>query len=335
MIPRSPEMSEGGTNPIIPVIRLEGDPERTAQLLRSTLTNVGFFYLEKHGLSEAFLDSVMAQSRKLFDLSLGSKEALKDRVMSRGYTAMEEETLDPARQKKGDTKEGFYIGANIPRDDPRYNPGKLKGPNCWPSPELTKGEMKSQACQEFRSVMEEYYEKLSNIGFRVSQLVARALELDEHHFDGFFKQPMSAIRLLHYAKETSNPQNGIFACGAHSDYGMMTLLLTDQQAGLQIHYKGEWIDVPPRRNAFVVNIGDMLERWSNGLFKSTLHRVLTSGEAERYSIPFFYEPDFDTEVVCLPTTCSAENPAKYPTITSGQYLLSKYNDTHADFSPQE
>lgn len=81
--------------------------------------------------------------------------------------------------------------------------------------------------------------------------------------------------------------------------------------------------------------GDMLERWSNGLFKSTLHRVITSGEAERYSIPFFYEPDFDTSVTCLPTCCSSENPPKYPPVVSGQYLLNKYKQSHSGFEPNE
>ena len=81
--------------------------------------------------------------------------------------------------------------------------------------------------------------------------------------------------------------------------------------------------------------GDMLERWSNGLFESTLHRVVTAGESERYSIPFFYEPNFDTLVECLPTCWSPENPAKYRPITSGQHLLDKYNETHADFQPDE
>lgn len=144
---------------------------------------------------------------------------------------------------------------------------------------------------------------------------------------------MRSIRLLHYANEKSSPDKGVYACGAHSDYGMITLLLTDDQPGLQINFQNEWIDVPPRPDAFIVNLGDMLERWSNGLFQSTMHRVLTSGEKERYSIPFFYEPNFDAEVKCLPTCCSPENPPKYPPITSGQHLLNKYKETHADFKP--
>ena len=101
---------------------------------------------------------------------------------------------------------------------------------------------------------------------------------------------------------------------------MITLLATDDTPGLQILTKdGTWMDVPPKENAFIVNIGDMLERWSNGLYKSTVHRVLTSGEKERYSMPFFFEPSFDTVVECLPVCCSKDNPPKFPPTTSGKF----------------
>lgn len=215
---------DGDKTNSIPVIRMDDpDLDKTAKLLRSTCVDVGFFYLEGHGMSKGFLDNVMDESRALFKLSMQSKEKLKDPVMSRGYTAMEEETLDPARQKKGDTKEGFYIGAEISKADSRYNPTKLRGPNCWPTPDsVVNGEMSAIECNEFRCVMETYFEKMSSLGFRVTQLLARALELDANYFDDFFREPMRVIRLLHYAQETSAPEDGIFACGAHSDYGMIS-----------------------------------------------------------------------------------------------------------------
>jgi isopenicillin N synthase-like dioxygenase len=118
--------------------------------------------------------------------------------------------------------------------------------------------------------METYYSQMCQLSFRVSQLLALAIGLDEHYFDDAFQEPLASIRLLHYAAVESRPQEGIFACGAHSDYGMITLLLTDDNKGLQILTKSnEWIDAPPMPGAFVVNLGDMLERWTNGLFRST------------------------------------------------------------------
>ena len=315
----------------IPIISLDDpDQEKTVQALRTACKEVGFFYLQGHGIEPKTIESVMEQSQRLFALSVSTKKLISDPTISRGYTGMEEETLNPAMQKKGDTKEGFYIG----RDDPKYNPAKLSGPNCWPTTETTP---EMEDCDEFRKIMEAYFDQISHVGIRVVRLIALAIGLPEDFFDASFTEPMAALRLLHYAAEKSEPDEGIYACGSHSDYGMVTILLTDSNPGLQILTKqGLWIAAPPVKDCFIVNLGDMLERWTNGMFKSTKHRVLTAGDVERYSIPFFYEPNFDTRVECLDMCCSADsNPAKYPPTTSGQHLLDKYKQTHADFSPTD
>lgn len=317
----------------IPLLRLDGDKAATAAKLRETCIDVGFFYLQGHGIDEDLQARVFEQSKKLFALSEASKRAMSDPVMSRGYTAMEEETLDPEVQKCGDTKEGFYIGNDIPIDDPLYYPAKLRGPNQWPSQSKTPDMEDPDA---FAKVMKEYHAAMSKLALQVVRWLALALELDENYFDKDFVNPIASLRLLHYAATESKPEEGVYACGAHSDYGMITLLLTDDNPGLQILTKdNEWIDAPPIPNTFVVNLGDMLERWSNGLFRSTRHRVLTAGDRERYSIPFFFEPTFDAVVECLESCCSPENPPKYPSTTSGQHLIGKYKQTHADFKPVE
>ena len=318
----------------IPSIQLDNtDVDTLVTDLRSACVHVGFFYLENHGISPALIQQVMDQSKLLFDLPLEEKQLISDKSMSRGYTAIEEETLDPERQKKGDSKEGFYIGKDVPADSPEYDPTKLTGPNQWPSPEKCPS-MKD--CQAFQDVMNEYRSECIRVGSRLVQLVALAIGLDENFFDEAFADPLTTLRLLRYAKEISEPDEGIFACGAHSDYGMLTLLLTDENPGLQILTKDDtWIDVPPRPTAFVVNLGDMLERWTNGLFRSTVHRVLTNGTAERYSLPCFFDPHFDTDVRVLDVCCSEDNPPKYPPTSTGQHLLDKYKQTHADFAPQQ
>ena len=145
---------------------------------------------------------------------------------------------------------------------------------------------------------------------------------------------MALLRLLHYTAQISSPSSGLFAAGEHSDYGMITLLATDHNSGLQIFdskRSKQWIDVPPREGHFIVNLGDMLQRWSNDLFVSTLHRVVNSSGVERFSIPFFFEPNFDCMVSCLPTCCSAEYPPKYAPVTSGRYLMARYQETHKSF----
>lgn len=222
-----------------------------AEKISTTCREVGFFYLEGHGLAPEEIDAVFRESRALFALPTEEKTQLSDRVMSRGYTAMQEETLDPARQTEGDTKEGFYIGRDIPKTDPRYDPSKLRGPNQWPT---------KAALPAFRTTMEEYHSKITNLAMRVVRLIAEGLGLGPSHFDEDFQDSIATLRLLHYAKRESNPEAGVYACGAHSDYGILTLLLTDENPGLQIHHMGKWIDVPPRPHSFIVNIGG---KWEN------------------------------------------------------------------------
>lgn len=144
---------------------------------------------------------------------------------------------------------------------------------------------------------------------------------------------MAALRLLRYGAVKSDIQSGVFGAGAHTDYGLITLLSTDENPGLQIFLQGEWIDVPPRADAFIVNIGDMGERWTNGVFQSTRHRVVNLTGKERYSVPFFYEPNYSCSVACFPSCVSASNPAKYAPTTSGEHLVEMYRQTHAAFEP--
>ena len=321
--------------PEVPTIRLDGNSEEEiASELRAACMNTGFFYLENHPISQAVIHEVMTASKEFFDLPLSEKQSLSDHIMSRGYTAMGEETLDPANQRVGDTKEGYYIGQDVSADSPLYNPAKLSGPNIWP------GENSCSTIKDYpkwKCIMQNYFSECSSLGFLLTQYIALALGLDKHYFDPYFSEnPLAALRLLHYSREKSAPEEGIFACGAHSDYGMLTLLLTDESAGLEIKtLDGKWVPVSPRKGAFIVNLGDMLERWTNGMFMSTVHRVVGTGTADRYSIPFFYEPSFDTVVECLESCCDENNPPKYRKTTSGKHLLEKYMQTHADFSPDE
>ncbi|KAG6572739.1 gibberellin 2-beta-dioxygenase [Phytophthora cinnamomi] len=155
----------------------------------------------------------------------------------------------------------------------------LHGPNVFPD---------ASAFPTFRATMETYHAAMCALGFGVAQLFAEAAG-HKGRFDGpgMFDKPMAALRLLHYAPEKSD-----------------------------IRHDGQWVDVPSRADAFVVNIGDMAERFTNGRFRSTLHRVVNTSGQERYSVPFFDEPNFMCVVECFPSSVSAENPAKYPPTTT-------------------
>lgn len=342
---------------VIPTICLNDDDESeedptTIQAVRTACRETGFFYLTGHGVSTDLTESVLAQSRAFFELPVAEKQAVADPTLTRGYTALREEQLDATSSSSigsgGDTKEGFYISVNdIAVTDARYNPAKLAGPNQWPTAALCPSLTDPIA---FRTILTEYLTAVTRVANRVVRLLAASLGLDSHAFDDAFvhSDPMATLRLLHYEPTVSDVAAGLFGCGAHTDYGMITLLLTDHHEGLQIYYNknsektddnndtGVWIPVPPKPHCLIVNLGDMLERWTNGMYRSTLHRVVIhkNDGGDRYSVPFFFEPSFDTVVECLPQCCNAtHNPPRYPPTTSGQHLLEKYKSTHADFTP--
>ncbi|XP_058104373.1 2-oxoglutarate-Fe(II) type oxidoreductase hxnY isoform X2 [Magnolia sinica] len=297
----------------LPCIDLSS-PDRisTAESIRQACLDYGFFYLVNHGIEDEMLKQVFDESRKFFSMPLQKKMRLARSKEHRGYTALYSETLDPSIQSKGDLKESFYIGP--------MEGGNL---NQWPS---------EGVLPHWRATMESYHEKILAVGKRLLSLIALALNLDE----SFFEQvgaPMGWVRLLHYPGELAVSDTGTYGASAHSDYGMITLLATDGVQGLQICREKDkvprvWEDVPHANGAFIVNIGDMLERWTNCLFRSTLHRVIATGQ-ERYSVAFFLDPNSDCMVECLESCCSEACPPKFPPIRSGDYLQERLRLTYA------
>lgn len=307
------------------------DPDitKSVSLLKQACLDSGFFYVVDHGISQEFMDEVFAQSKKLFDLPLDEKMKLLRNEKHRGYTPMLDETLDRDNQVDGDYKEGYYIGVEVPEEDPKAEK-PFFGPNTWPSVDLLPG---------WREIMEQYHSEVLRVAKEVARIIALALGLDANFFDQpeMLGEPIATLRLLHYdAGKVSNPLKGIYGAGAHSDFGLITLLATDDVVGLQICKDREaqpqiWEYVAPVKGGFIVNLGDMLERWSNCIFRSTLHRVVVHGQ-ERYSIAYFIEPNHECLVECLPSCTSEANPAKFPPITCAAYLSQRYKDTHADLS---
>ncbi|KAI9994638.1 hypothetical protein PInf_011388 [Phytophthora infestans] len=283
-----------------------------AEELRRACTDVGFFYLVNHGISDALKAQVYKEMATFFSQPLEEKQKVLANKYMRGYTLMNEETLDPSVQTRGDTKEGYYICRHVPLDSDEMKL-PLHGPNVFPD---------KAKLPTFQETMETYHVAMCELGFNVAKLFADAAG-EKGKFDGpgMFDKPMAALRLLHYAPEKSDVDNGVFGAGAHTDYGLITLLSTDMTGGLQIFHEDKWVDVPPH----------MAERFTNGIFKSTLHRVVNVSGKERYSVPFFYEPNFTCQVECFPSCVSEESPAKYPPTTSGQHLVDMYKQTHASF----
>lgn len=324
------------------LVDLQADDSIAAEQLGEACRHVGFMQVVNHGVDTATLEALFEHSRRLFDLPEHVKRVYlaTSENGNRGWTPMGAETLDPANQTEGDTKEGWYVGLATPVPESpqsiafaaRHAAGGegwisdhvLCAPNVWPTEAEVPG---------FRDVALQYIDTVCDIGRRVNRLVAMALGAPPTSFDQAFQTPLAALRLLHYAAVPSDADNGLLGAGAHCDYGQLTFLATDGSPGLQVEDPdaGVWIDVQAQPGAFVVNVGDMLARWSNDEFRSTRHRVvLPPGTGERYSAALFFEPEFYTKVKPLPSCC-IDHPAQYDEVTSGEYLLSKYMATHDNF----
>lgn len=280
----------------------------------------GFFYIKGHPIKAERIDELSGHAQRFFALPAAEKLEI-DITKSqhhRGYGAVATEQLDPSQPC--DLKETFDMGFHMPDEHPEVLAGKpLRGPNRHPTQIGT-----------WQPLLEAHYRDMQALSCTLLRAIAMALEIEDDFFDKRFIEPISVFRMIHYpprATATSADQQG---AGAHTDYGCITLLHQDQAGGLQVqNVNGDWIDAPPITGTYVVNIGDMMARWSNDRYKSTPHRVISPLGVDRYSMPFFAEPHPDTEISCLPGCHSDDNPPKYPSTTCSQYMLSRFAETYA------
>jgi isopenicillin N synthase-like dioxygenase len=290
----------------------ESDPaslSRIAAEVGAACRDVGFFYVVNHAVDKDLIAGAFAQSRRFFSLPLADRQALAiERIGgNRGYSGILHEALDPGRGP--DMKEAFNVGLEIAPDDPELLSGKpFRSLNAWPD------------LPGFRETLLAYYDACAALGARLHRAFARDLGLRLDFFDDKFDRPMATLRSLHYPAPPhgSDPRTG---AGAHTDYGNLTLLATDDVGGLEIRARtGEWIDAPVVPGAFVVNIGDCLMRWTNDIYVSTPHRVINRSERERYSIAFFYDPNPDAIVETIPSCVRQGERVRYPPILAADYL---------------
>ena len=279
----------------------------------------GFFYITGHGIPPERIDALLAAAKAFF--ALPEAEKLKIDITRtahhRGYGAIATEQLDPTQPS--DLKETFDMGFHMAADHPEVLAGKpLRGPNRHPE------------LPGWAALMEQHYADMQALAQTLLRAIALALGIERDFFDARFAEPISVFRMIHYPPRHTARSADQPGAGAHTDYGCVTLLYQDDAGGLQVrNVNGEWIDAPPIAGSFVVNIGDMMARWSNDRYTSTPHRVISPLGVHRYSMPFFAEPHPDTEISCLPNCSSADNPPKYPPVTSAEYLLSRFDDTYA------
>jgi isopenicillin N synthase-like dioxygenase len=309
----------------IPVIDIAplvaGDPVGEVEVARSVggaCRGIGFFYITGHGIAPATRARVFDVAAAFFAAPAQVKDAaaFSGTGGNRGYIRLGAERLDPA--KPPDVKEAFNIGLELAPDDPDLIAGKLfRAPNVWP------------AVAEFRAVMLDYFERMWRLGVLLHRAFARDLGLDPAFFADRFRKPMATLRLLHYPPSDAPLAEGQLGAGAHTDYGNVTLLATDAVGGLVVRDRdGRWRDAPVIADAFVCNIGDCLMRWTNDIYVSTPHKVVSPPGRDRFSVAFFLDPDPDAIVACLPTCAGPERPARYPAVTASDFLRSRLEPTY-------
>ena len=289
------------------------DPEGFARSLGATCRETGFFLLTGHGIAPELIAQVFAGAQGFFALPETAKRPLSiaSNPHNRGWAYLGSESLDESSGQI-DRKEAFNIGLDLGPDDPRVLRGEpFRGVNLWPD------------LPEFRPVMLAYFNAVWGLGVALLEPAARDLGMPPQHFAPHFDAPMATLRLLSYP--AASGVEGEIGAGAHTDYGALTLLLTDGAPGLQVRPRGgDWQDVPHVPGAFVVNIGDCLMRWTNDIYVSTPHRVLPPPRP-RQSVAFFLDPNPDAQITALPGT----GAAKYAPTTGAAYLQSRLSATYA------
>jgi len=311
---------------LVPVVDLQ-DPDAPA-LIDTACRSVGFLSIVNHGVPAGVVDAMRSASEQFFGLPMEAKAALHPErpEINRGYAAKGSEGLSYSLgvdDSPPDLFEAFNIGPDVlPEGDPAYEAERhrLFAPNIWP-----------EHPAELRPALVAYFAEMQRLTDHLVWLFALALGLDPEFFAVRSRHPVQTMRVLNYERAPGEPEpvDGQQRMGAHTDYGIVTVLYADPVPGLQIVGPDDrWHDVIPTEGAFLVNLGDQLSQWTNDRWRSTLHRVVppersAEGPARRRSVAFFHDGDYDALVECLPTCTTADNPPRYPPVLAGDHLMAK------------
>ncbi len=313
-------MSEIPVIDISPLLR--GGEEATAAVaaqIGAAARGIGFFAVTGHGLPPHQLDGIFAAARALFSLPQGAKEAISIEKAgnNRGWVRLRGEALDPTRP--ADLKEAFNVGLELGPGHPEILAGApFRGLNAWP------------AIPGWRDEVLAYFDAVWALGRILHRPIAHDLGLEADWFEDKLDRPLATLRLLRYPPVPAGAADGAIGAGVHTDYGNLTLLLTDDAGGLEVKSRdGRWIEAPILPGTFVVNIGDCLMRWTNDVYVSTPHRVVHTAPRERISIAFFLDANPDAMVAALPSCTGPGRPPRYPAISCADYIRERLDATYA------
>lgn len=331
-------MKRGAAISVLPVVDVSALVGRSGPAVHQAASSIeracrdsGFFYVVGHGVPTELLSGLDTASRRFFRLPSADKMEIAMRhggAAWRGYFPVGAELTSG----RPDRKEGLYFGVDLDADDPRVRAGlPLHGRNLFP-----------RQVPELRKAVLDYLEALTATAQAVLRGIAVSLDLDAEYFaGGYTADPTVLFRIFHYPP--SAPDSDDWGVGEHTDYGLLTLLAQDANGGLQVRSTNGWIDAPPIPDAFVCNIGDMLDRLTGGWYRSTPHRVRNLSGRDRLSFPFFFDPDFSAEIPPLPrrTAGDTDGVARWDgqnlqafSGIYGEYLMNKVSHVFPQLSQE-
>jgi len=315
----------------VPTLDLEpwwgGSPADRSAVARSfdvAASEIGFAQIVGHRVPADVLSAMVDATDRFFALPLESKLAVRptDPEINRGYAATGTESLSYSIGEAAppDLFEAFNMGEeSVDETDPFYaaERHRLFAENIWPP-----------GVDGFRPAMVEYFAAARHVALTLTDVFAMALDLPDRWFRPFVDRSTTTLRTINYERRAGDREAlpGQQRMGAHTDYGVVTVLWADDTPGLEVHHAGEWRAVVPEPSALLVNLGDLTAEWTNDRWRSTLHRVVPppgDGPARRRSTAFFFDGNWDARIECLPSCTDALNPPKYPPVTAGQHLMAK------------
>lgn len=292
----------------------------TVRKVYDACTTIGFFYIKGHGIPQSLIDDTFAASREFFAIPDEKKQDARLNDIFRGHKPLEMVGGFDGKRVPGGA-ELFTVGLDVPKSDPLS--GQLGyGPTPWPA-----------AMPRFKPQVMKYFDAVSGVCAKVMAVLAESLDIDPRFFEGKYGKPTSTCVLLHYPPLPDDAPPGTMSGLEHTDWGSLTMLYQDNCGGLQVKNRdGKWIDALPIEGTFVLNIADMLQRWSNDRFVSTPHRVINRSGKERYSIGVFYNPQSDAVVDPRELGVSAAQ-CRHKPIAAGAYIAGRWADFYGAQKP--
>ena len=288
----------------IPVIDIgplihQDQPGPCIEALRTACSEVGFFYIQNHQIPASLIQDVKSAAEEFFNSPDQEKMAIAITPQIKGYLPLAYRSYEGEARAGTSHQEGFWIG----HDRPINAHFPLDGPNHWP-----------KQYPALKSAMLRYFDEVERLADVLLRGFSLALGLHADHLSKFFEAPLSRLKVNHYPPQRSPLREDNLGVVPHSDSGGFTILWQDNIGGLEVQNKhGEWVGAPPLEDTFVINIGNIMETWSNGFFSSTPHRVINTGGQDRYSIPLFVNPSADVMISPLIGDLHSIQPFHYGT----------------------